>query len=199
MVAVITLPTAPIFVVGSPRLSSYGVDQKSQMGGATQRILRLGSRFAIDVAYPPMAYSDAQTFISMLVQSEGTAVAVPFPQRGLTIGTPGSFVVNGAANAGQSLAVRGGAANYVFQTGQFFSVITGGRRSLYMCTAQTTMSGTGTGTIPIAPIIRTTPSDGDTVEVAQPYLEGFVPMSAAKWSIEMLKRVGIAFTVEEDR
>ena len=198
-VAVTNLPTSPIYVTGSPRLVSYATDQKSSLGGNTQRLTRLGSRFAIDVQYPPMVYSDAQQFLVALVQSETVALSIPVPQRGLTIGTPGSPVVNGNGQAGLALAIRGAAAGYTVQLGQFLSVITGGRRSLYMCTSATTLNGSGAGTVPIGPMLRTTPSDGDTVELAVPRLEGFLPIGAAKWSIEMLIRIGIAFSIEEDR
>ncbi len=197
--AVIQLPTAPAFITGEPSLKSFGADLTSSLGGPTQRLLRLGSRFSIDVAYPPMAYSDAQTFLTALIQSEAAALAVPFPQRGLTIGAPGSPVISGGGQAGLFLAIRGAAANYTVQAGQFFSVITGGRRSLYQCQTATVLNASGVGTLPIRPMLRTTPNDGDTVEMLQPYLEGFAPLGAAKWSIEMLVRVGIKFTVTEDR
>lgn len=198
-VAVIDLPASPTYVTGSPRLLSFATDQRSSLGGATQRLARLGSRFAIDVQYPPMAYSDAQSFLAALVQSEMVALSIPVPQRGLSIGAPGAPVVNGGGQGGLQLSIRGAAAGYTVQLGQFLSITSGGRRSLYMCAASTLLNGSGAGAIPIAPMLRTTPSDGDAVELAAPRLEGFLPIGAVKWSIEMLIRIGIAFSVEEDR
>lgn len=196
---VLTLPTSPGYKTGAPRLLSFGVDQKSAMGGATQRILRLGSRFAIDVEYAPMSYSDAQTFIAFMVQSEANPIALTFPQRGLNIGSPGSPVVNGSGQTGSSLVLRNCAGGYGFQVGQFFDFITAGRRSLHMITAATNANGGGVATLAIAPMLRTSPNDNDTVEVASPYIEGFLPLGAARWSIEMLTRVGVKLTIEEDR
>ena len=68
-----------------------------------------------------------------------------------------------------------------------------------MITAATNANGGGVATLALAPMLRTSPNDGDVVEVASPYIEGFLPLGAARWSIEMLTRVGVKLTIEEDR
>lgn len=201
MTVVLTLPAAPQYNAGQPYLFSQAQDLVSPLGGATQRVIRLGTRFGIDVTYPAMKYGDGMVFLSRMIQAETNPVAVAFPQRGLTIGDAGAVVVNGDGQTGLSLGVRGVTAGYTFDEGQFLSFITGGRRYLHVVTAAATAAGSGAVTLAVYPMLRVVPNDGDAVEVATPHLEGFISLQSKKlpWTIEMVRRVGLKFTVVEDR
>ena len=203
--SVIALPASPRYNAGSPFLLSQAADLVSPLGGVTQRISRLGTRFGIDVEYPAMKYADGQAFLAAMIAAEVSPVAVEFPQRGFAVGAPGNPVVNGGGQTGATLAVRSGAAGYAFQAGQFFDFVTsyGGvnRRFVHMVTATTALSGGGAATLPIWPLLRVSPNDGDALEVSAPKLEGFIQLASKKlpWTIEMVRRVGVKFTVVEDR
>lgn len=200
-VTVIPLPGYPLYNAGTPYLLSQAADLTSPLGGVAQRIVRVGSRFGIDVAYPAMKYANGMTFLSRLMQSEGNPVAVAFPQRGLTVGSPGTVVVNGGGQSGTSLAVRGVTNGYTFTEGQFFDFITGGRRYVQIITANVTAGSSGDVTLPIWPMMRASPLDGDALEITAPYLEGFIALQSKKitWTIELIRRVGLKFSVTEDR
>src|SRR5579872_980669 len=103
MTTVIALPATPKYNAASPALVSQVQDLVSPLGGVTQRIQRLGSRFKLDVTYPAMPYvSQAQAFLTAMMQAEVNPVAIEFPQRGFaaSIGNPGNPVVNGGGQTG---------------------------------------------------------------------------------------------------
>jgi hypothetical protein len=200
MVDVITLPTTPLYNAASPALISQAADLVSPLGGATQRILRLGSRFSIDVTYPAMKYADGRQFLARMIRAEASPVAVAFPQRGFAVGAPGAPVVDGAGQTGGVLAIRGATAGYVFSEGQFFGFVSGGRRYVHLIVSDQVVAGDGAATLGIAPLMRVSPADGDVLEMT-PILEGFIQFVGKKlpWTIEMVRRVGVKFTVVEDR
>lgn len=200
----IPLPSSPLYNAGTPFLLSQVQDLTSPLGGVTQRVQRVGSRFGIDVEYPSMQYPDGMAFLAAMMQAETLPVAVAFPQRGfLLTGSPGAVTVNGGGQAGTSLAVHGGAAGYTFWAGQFFDYVCSvdGRRYVHMVTATTVTGAGGAATLPIAPMIRTSPNSGDALEITAPYLEGFIQLTQKKipWTIDMVRRIGVKFTVIEDR
>ena len=203
MVDIISLPASPRYNAGTPYLLSQAADLTSPLGGATQRVLRLGSRFGIDVVYPAMTYSDGQAFLARMIAAEAAPVAIEFPQRGFSPGGPGAPIVNGNGQTGGQLALRGVTVGYAFVEGQFFDfTYTGdGRRYVHIVTDGGIAAGDGTVTLGIAPLMRVSPNDGDPLEVGAPMLEGFIQFASKKlpWTIEMVRRVGVKFSVVEDR
>src|SRR5579875_1366050 len=123
--SVIALPSYPAYSAGTPYLLSWSSDTTSPLGGPTQRILRLGSRFGIDVEYPSMQYDDGRKFLAAMINAEALPVAVAFPQRGFKPGNAGAPKVNGAGQTGQTLNIKGARARYRFLAGQFFSLVSG--------------------------------------------------------------------------
>jgi hypothetical protein len=196
------LPNAPTYSEATPYLWSNANDMESPAGGVTQRVLRLGTRFGLDVTYPSMSYAQAQAFLAVMIPGEGTPVGIVFPQRGIqnTAG-PGFPVVNGAAQSGTTLAIRGATVGYTVQQGQFFHFVTGGRRFLHMITAGLAVAGTGHASLPIWPMMRVSPADGDTVELVNPVMEGFIALKSRKnaWTLAMVRRLGFSVSITEDR
>jgi hypothetical protein len=103
-------------------------------------------------------------------------------QDGLSIGSPGAPVVHGDGQTGIALAIGGFAPGYTVRPGQYFSIITAGRRYLYLATASTSAASDGTMTLPIFPMLRVSPSAGDTCEFAKPYIQGSLSGNEAAWS-----------------
>ena len=201
----VTLPTSPVALEATLSLVSKSTEMSGPLGGPTQRVLRVGSRFKADFQFPPMPYAIGRQWLARLITAEATPVAIRFPQRGLSPAYVGALVVDGAsavpnANTGGVLAVRGGTPNIGVLSGQFFHVLssTDGRRYLHMVRDDMALAATGKAGLNIVPPLRFTPVDGDLIEVVAPMIEGFVSMSWS-WTIELVRRVGLKFTVIEDR
>jgi hypothetical protein len=202
MVDIILIPSCPAPSVASPAMVSFVTEMTGPLGGPTQRVPRIGSRWRIDFEYPPMTYGDGRQFLSRLNRAELSPVAIAFPQRGLRPLSPGPLAVNGAATtaleSNAQLVVRGGIPGVELVDGQFFHVASGGRRWVHQLVGDVILDGSGAGVLGVVPLLRFAPADGDLLEFVAPLLEGFVTLGW-NWTIEMLNRVGLRFSVVEDR
>jgi hypothetical protein len=194
----VTLPTSPSPRALTPRLITARAELRSAFGGSTQRINRLGSRWAFDVELAPMAASGARTWSDLLVEADTCILNLPEP--GITIGSPGTPLVNGASQTGASLITDGWAAGYVIPKGKWFSVSVSSLLYLYQTTASTTASGGGAATLPIRPMLRASPADNAALNINPPKIEGFVslPDGALAMGVDRLVQ-GLTFTIEERR
>ena len=148
----ITLPTGPAADSFDPVLITAGTDQRSGFGNITRRTERLGGVWEVQVVLEPMQHDTALGWSDL---DEQGLVRWALPMNGLTVGTPGSAVVDGAGQyGGNTLAVRAMTPNYTLQKGRWVSVSTGGLLYLYRIRSDVTASGTGTATLPIRPYLR---------------------------------------------
>lgn len=161
------------------------------------RINRLGNRFAADITLPPMPQAVGRVYVARLIQGKTAGVIIPYPQPELTIGSPGSPVVDVAGQLGSTLNVRGGTAGYQIVEGQFFSIWTDGRRYLHQATADTTLNGSGAAAVPITPMLRRSPVDAAPVEIAAPMIEGLLQSSGLSWTVDLAAIFGLQFTIAE--
>ncbi len=169
----ITLPSLRGVKIDKPRLIDFGGALKPIMGGDVQHLMRLGTRHAIDITVPTMpAEPDGRIFAARLRRAKVFGALTAFRQDGMTIGTPGNPVVDGAGQSGFSLAMRAFTVAYTVREGQYFSLVTGGRRYLYFATTDVTIPANGKATIPLFPMLRKIPADGDACEFAAPMIEG---------------------------
>ena len=85
-------------------------------------------------------------------------------------------------------------------SGQFFhlSAQADGRRYIHQVRDDVTFAGDGTATLNIQPPLRVVPTAEDALEFVAPLIEGFVTMGW-NWDIEWVNRVGLKFTLTEDR
>ena len=193
----VALPADPAPQRVTPRLRRFGNDLTPVGGGPVTRVRRLGDRFSLDVQLPPLDYADqAMKWIGRLARGTADTVTLPVPQPGLNIGTPGAPRVNGAGQLGMTLNVDGFTPGYVMREGQFFSIITGGQRFLYVCTADTVATG-GAMVLPFEPMLRRQPANDDVIEVAQPIIEGFIEGRESSWTVEAAFNVGLSFKIDE--
>jgi hypothetical protein len=109
-------------------------------------------------------------------------------------GTP---VVNGAAQLGSTLQLRGFVANAPIFEGQFFSIIFAGRRYLHCVTADTAADSAGAAVISLVPMLRISPNDGATCEFEQPMIEGFLSGNAFEWDMQTDPYLDLSFTITE--
>ncbi len=170
--AVVAIPTTPGYRKATPIYIDIDVQQATPLGGAGTRIQRLGSRFALEVEFPPIKQGAALAALRAdIIRGRRDGASYPFPQPGLTSTATGTPRVKGAGQSGNSLAVDGFATGASVKKGQFFAVIANGRSYLYFCTANANEISGEIG-IPIWPMIRASPADNALVNFATPVIEG---------------------------
>lgn len=154
----------------------FGGPLTPPLGGPVQQINRLGTRFRITFVLPPLRTFDVGRRLMPLIMAakeQGARVAVPLasPLRS----APGMPLVNGAiAGAGSSITIRAFSPNFVVRQGDWLSVRHGGRRYLYLATAQSVAGLTGLVTVPVFPSLRTSLADGDIIDYSSPKIEGLL-------------------------
>jgi hypothetical protein len=196
----VLLPSLPGIRTAEPQLLDFGAVQQGALGGAAQRLNRLGNRFALAVELPPaLSATHGRVYVARLLKALTDGAIYPFPQPGLAIGAPGTPLVNGAGQSGSALVLDGFTAGYAVREGQFFSIIHGGRRYLHQASADTTANGSGQLTLAITPMLRISPADNAVCEFAVPYIEGFVSGDSAKWHLKLTPYHEIAFSITEAR
>lgn len=198
MVDIVALPTTPGPVRATPRLVSFATDMTGPLGGPTQRVLRLGSRFAVDFEYAPMRAADAQKLVNRLIRAEGSPVAISWPVRGYAVGPVGA-VVAGAGASGYSIPVTGGAPGALIAEGRALSLSSAGRRWMHLVQNDVVLDGSGAGLLTVNPLLRVAVAAGDALEFVAPVMEGFVDAGNVTWSVELVSIQGLKITVTEDR
>lgn len=196
---IVSIPTTPGYVEAAPEF----IDNNRKLvpsggAGVTQTLQRLGSRWALNVTLPPVREGTSMLALTTaILRARSEGASYPWPQPGLTIGTPGSPVVNGAGQTGTVLVLRSGAASYQYREGQAISILTGGRRYLHIVQATITASGAGGVTLSIFPMLRVSPTDGAAVEVAAPRIEGDITRDNFSWAHDRDSWVPLSFRIEE--
>lgn len=192
----VTLPTTPAPRSITPRLITARGELRSAFGGSTQRISRTGSRWAYDIELPPMTAASALAWVTALTEADTCILNIPEP--GITIGSPGTPLVNGASQTGSSLITDGWTASYVIPQGKWFSVSVSSLLYLYVTTAAVTASGAGAATLPILPMLRASPADNAALNVDPAKIEGFLNLGEAAYGISVNRLVeGFTFSIEE--
>jgi hypothetical protein len=193
----IALPSTP-----GPRsvgwsLVDFGGVQQGALGGAAQRVNRLGARWRCEIELPAMTPDQARIWAAALSRGLREGVSYRVRQVSTPTGSPGTVLVAGAAQAGDALAVDGGTAGYVAKAGQWCSILSGGRRFLHQIAAPVMFSGSGTATLELEPPLRRIPADNAPVELAAPVIEGLLGTPPG-WTIDAGRLVrGLTFTIEE--
>lgn len=178
----ILLPSKPALKTDSPTMLDWGGALTAPNGGATQTLLRLGTRHAIEFTIPPMKTEPlGRIWSAKLRQAKLYGALLAFGQDGFKIGACGSPVVAGAGQAGSMLLLRGFQPGYSVRYGQAFSIIHAGRRYLHFA-ADGVGSVNGTLTLPIFPMLRIIPDDGDVCEFAKPMIQGSLAGNSVKWT-----------------
>lgn len=127
----------------------------------------------------------------------GETVACRFPQPGFEVGPSGAVVVDGAGQAGMVLRIRSATPRYAFRRRQFFSIVHSGRRYLHFVRQQVIVGADGRAEVPIGPMLRIEPDDGDVCEFAKPMIEGKLAGDAGGWKMIPARVQGLSFTISE--
>lgn len=194
------LPSSPAPQGATPSYVDFGSTLTPALGGAEQRINRLGNRFRLAVTMPPMENKDeGRVFIARLIRGRSEGVRMKFPLSGFNPGDPGSPVVNGGGQSGRLLQLRGFASGYTVKEGQFFSIEKGGSHYLYQADEEVSANGAGVMQLTINPLLRASPVDGATCHFAEPMIEGLIEGSDWQWDYALDYSVGLEFVIKERR
>lgn len=196
----IDLPDFPSPNDATPSLVDFGAFLTPALGGPVQRVNRMGTRFRISVSMPPMTSRQVgRVWVSRLVRGKQEGVRMPYPLLDFDPGSPGTVLINGAGQSGTSLIVDGATPNYIFREGQPFSVLTSGKHHLYMVSAETIASNTGTATLPITPMLRRQHLNNDPCYFGEPMIEGFIQGDELSWNLSLEHLIGIQFDITESQ
>jgi hypothetical protein len=181
----ILLPPLPRGSSLTTRLVRVGGDLVSTLGGPTQRITRIGSRFAADVQLPTLDAECAGRWLACPLRAEalGETLGLIVPQVQDVSGQVGN---TGTGASGSAAVTYTGPAPVV---GMAFSVAVGGRNYLHTVTDLP-----AAGQMRVAPLLRVAIA-ATPLEFVAPVLEGFV--GETEWSTEFFRFVGHAFTITE--
>jgi hypothetical protein len=181
-----------------PAYLDWGGTLRPIFGGSLQKLNRLGDRFALSVTMPPLPTADAgRIWVASLILAQRQGAIMRFYQPGFDPGEPGSPVVDGAGQAGSSLALRGFVPGYVVRFGQFFSMIVGGRYYIEMAAADATADSDGKMVLPISPMMRMRPSSGTICDFVNPKIEGLLDGERREWTLDVALFTGLTFQIEE--
>lgn len=197
--SVVELPASP-----GPRsveweVVDFGGTLRGGLGGSSQRVNRLGNRWRVTVAMPPMDPAQGRLWFTRLSRALRNGASWRIRQVGTPPGSPGTVLVNGAGQAGAAIALDGFLPGYALRDGQWLSILTGGQRYLYQCAAAVMANASGQATVQIEPPLRVVPADNDPVEIGRPVIEGLLDVPPGLVLDERRLAAGFSFTIEETR
>lgn len=169
-----------------------------QRGTASVRVDRLGNRHRNTFTYPPMNPEVAARYTTKLKRALRRGLKMYIPLL-IKQGVPGSPVVDGAEQTGDTLAVRGFTPNYVAKESFWLTIVDASDRA-YLHSVETTVvaDGSGEATLQIEPPLRADFADGATIEMGKPFMHGFVDLPAFEVDyIEAKFTAGLTFPLEE--
>lgn len=138
--------------------------------GPSRPIDRPGDHWMIEVEAPAMATGCGLSFMADIVQGQTTAIRIPEP--GVDKGAIGSPTVEGAGQAGRSLAVSDLTPWSVVRKGWFLSVLTDGTHYAYQVSAEVVANEFGYAVLPIWPMLLVPHANNDAVAISEPWLQG---------------------------
>ncbi len=154
-------------------ISVVGVTQ-SVFTGARQKQAHDGKWWAVRAVLLPKTRDNAEDWVGWFVSLNGAEGSFLFGDphgttpRGSASTAPGTPLVDGAAQTGDQLAIKGapnGAVDYL-KRGDWIQLGSGSTARLYRITQDATADGSGDATLEIWPDLRSAPGDGDSVTVS---------------------------------
>lgn len=193
--------------------------QRAGTGGSLSPLTRSGDHWAVEVDVGVLATMCGRALLADLVRGVGERIRVPIPQYGFEIGLPGGTSsvphsdgsyfsdgtgyapitprVSGAGQAGTSLSLDGMTPGYLVKKGLFFTLETTFGSSAHIITAEATANTLGQATIEFWPMLWLEPSDLDSLEMFEPYIEGLLVDEGGQSSGLFRSVTTGSFTIEE--
>ena len=198
----LTFPT----IIGITDISWHAISSDvltmSPQSFAQQVIDNGGQRFDVDVMLPPLTRAEGNEFVAFALELNGRVGTFLFtpPEgataRGSASSTPGTPVINGASQTGDSVNIDGlpnSATGYLL-AGDNINLGTGSGTELYKCVNDVNSDGSGLATVDIWPDLRSAPADGSAVVVAN--AKGLFRMASPQieWAVDVRSIYGMALT-----
>jgi hypothetical protein len=195
----VLLPASPGPASVTPAYLGVDIDQTSPLNGVTQRVSRPGGRFALQVSMPPMVGDVARDWLGALLLAQTSTALLAFPQPDFTA-AGGVAAVNGGGQTGSTLnlTLTPDQAGATLRRGQFVSILASFKRYLHVVTADTAAVGQALA-LPIFPMLRVSPSNGEAVNLSLPIIEGLLEGNRREWTLDAARFVGLTFTIVETR
>ena len=167
-------------------------------GGPTQRVDRIGSRWAFGFETSAMRIEpDGRRWGTLLDRADRDGVLIAIEQPDFDPGAPGRPTVTSNTASGRSVPITGATPNYAVRPGQWVSFVHGGRRYLDKVAEQVVLNSSGAGMLVLLNLIRTPLTAGDVVELGRPMIEGSLEgYQPGAWELERV--TAFSFTVRED-
>lgn len=201
----LTLPTASgIAKINLRAVNSVSISE-SPFTFKQQVIAHTGQRWEAEISMPPMQRADAEQWISFLVSLNGVKgtfllgdpnAATP---RGSASTTPGTPVVNGASQTGDSLTIDGcpvSATGYL-KAGDYIQLGGGSSATLHKVLTDVDTNDSGQATLDLWPYIRTAPDDDATLVVSNAKGLFRLASNQTDWSISNASIYGVTFPALE--
>jgi hypothetical protein len=195
--AVVELPSWAVPNGASPAFLDFGNVLRPSTGAELLRVDRLGSRYKVRLSFPPFTDPDqGRIIVSRLIRAKRMGLRIEYP---LTHRQPlQDAVVDGAGQAGTTLAIRGLHAGMTVREGFWLNAVrSNGQHFLHNVGREVIADAGGRAAIPLSEMLRRPFADGDRVKFVRPMVEGLVDGDEQAWSLSVEHFVGIEFTVEE--
>lgn len=170
-----------------------------------QIVAHPGQRWAASVSLPPMKRQDAEYWIAFLLSLKGQigTFLLGDPNcataQGSARTTPGTPVVNGASQIGDTLVVDGlptSATGYLLP-GDYIQLGSGAATQLYKVLTQVDTDSSGNAILDIWPNLRSSPADNATIVVANTKGRFRLKDNIQQWQINEISSYGITFDCVE--
>lgn len=191
----INLPDSPAPNGLGYALLDYGSIQR---GASSLRVDRAGSRWRLEISFPPMQPDTSRKFLARLQRAKREGIEIVLPLLGVSQGIPGAPVVDGAGQAGTAIALRGLTPGYVAKEGFWLTISEADGTAYLHSVAETAVADSaGNMTVEIEPPLRAPFADGDAVELARPFVQGFVDGDSLAWEVPLNRLIAPSFVLEE--
>jgi hypothetical protein len=194
----IELPTGVHPNGATPTLLDFGGVMRPATGAKILRLDRAGNRFRVAMTLPIRPGDDARRIIARLLAAKSEGLKVEYPLQGVYQGTPGDFVVDGAGQSGNTIALRGGTPHYAAKEGFWLTIYDEADQGyLHNVKAVALADASGDILLTVTPNLRVPFADGARVELSEPTIEGLVE-SDISWDLALGELVdSLSFTIEE--
>ena len=196
----ITLPALPRQAQYNMRDVPAGSGMLSPaFGGPDNPLSRMGDKWAIDVVIPSLRWAGCGASLTAdLLQGRRELLGLTIPEPGVTQTGFGTPLIKGAGQSGSAIDLDGLTAGAVIPKGKFIEIVTGGYSYVHMVTAEATADGAGeVAGLAIFPMLRVSPADNATVNIANPRIWGFREAPGLDFSLRRIGSTGLQFTLRE--
>jgi len=153
----------------------FGGFLPSALGGSTDRLERLGDRYAAQVSTPPMYVEpDGRRWSARLQQARRFGAVISIHQPGFNVGAPGLPTVAEDVEGGRTIPLAGLTPYYAIREGQWLNYFDAtGQRYLDQVVSQVIANAAGEAEIALQKLLRVELEEGAEISF-RPCIEGWI-------------------------